>query len=305
VESVKETPRESYFWFREPGKEGVEIAYLCDEIIYSGRSLYQQIDIVNTVIYGRMLFLDGVAQSSESDEFIYHEMLVHPALFSHPAPKTILLIGGAEGAGLREIFRHPGIERVVMVDVDGELIEICKHYLPQWHQGTYEDSRLELIIRDGREYVERTQETFDAIIVDLSDPLEGSPAVFLFTREFYQLLKKCLNPGGCATIQGEGINPQGLTLHARMVCTLKSVFLKVLPYPYFLQSFHRPDAHILVTLDEEWSEDVFVERVQKKNLPLRYFSAQIAKGMFYLPSYLYEAYETQDQLLTDESPGSC
>jgi len=289
----------TYLWFREPVQGGLAVSYLCESVIYSGRSRFQQIDIVDTRMHGRMLFLDGVGQSSERDEFIYHEMLVHPALLSHPEPKSVLVIGGAEGATLREVFRHPGIERVAMVDIDDELIEICKRHLPTWHQGSYDDPRLELITTDGRSYVQECSESFDSIIVDLSDPLEGGPAVLLFTREFYSLLKNRLTSNGAITIQGEGISPQEMPLHACMVNTLKAVFPMVLPYPYTIHSFHRPDAHILVTLDPGWSLEGFARRIEGANLQLRYLSPEIARGMFNLPPYLHQAYITYDQVLTD------
>lgn len=291
----------AYVWFREPVDRKLTISHLCERLVYRGQSRYQRIDIVDTAMHGRMLFLDGVAQSAEHDEFIYHEMLVHPALCSHPGPRSVLVIGGAEGATLREVLRHPAIERVVMVDIDGELIDVCKRYLPAWHRGSYEDPRLHLVVGDGRAYVEQCTETFDCIIVDLSDPLEGSPAVLLFTREFYQLLKNRLTPAGAIAFQGEGTSPQDVALHARMVNTLKAVFATVLPYPYTLHSFHRPDAHILVTLDPLWSHERFVRRVASLDLPLRYFSPEIARGLFCLPAYLYQAYETHKEVLTDES----
>lgn len=298
---MSSTQPSSYIWLREPVEGGLEISYQCDRVVYSGRSRFQQIDIVDTWLHGRMLFLDGVGQSSERDEFIYHEMLVHPALFSHPQPRSVLVIGGAEGATIREVLRHPGIERVVMVDIDDQLIEVCKNHLPEWHQGSYSDSRLELVTGDGRRYVEECQETFDSIIVDLSDPLEGGPAVLLFTREFYQLLRNRLAGGGAIGIQGEGISPQEVALHARMVNTLRAVFPVVHPYPYSLHSFHRPDAHILAISDPDWSADVFVQRIERASLPLRYLSPEMARGMFSLPPYLYQAYDQHNQILTDEN----
>lgn len=287
------------FWFREPFSEGLEVAYLCDQLIYSGRTHYQQVDIVDTRVHGRMLFLDRIGQSCEKDEFIYHEMLVHPALFSHPRPQSVLVIGGATGASLREILRHPSVERVVMADIDGELTDICKHYLPRWHRGSFQDSRLELVIEDGRKYVENCLESFDCMVIDLSDPIEGGPAMHLFTIEFYEALRNRLNSGGVITFQGEAISPQDLELHARMTNTLKRVFPVVCPYPYTLYSYHRPDAHILATENTDWSFSLFLTRVDKAALPTRYFCPEIARGMFFLPRYLIEAYDIHTDILTD------
>ena len=296
---MKRKIRRTPFWFREPFTRGLEVSYLCDHLVYSGRTRYQQVDIVDTQVHGRMLFLDRIGQSCERDEFIYHEMLVHPALFSHRNPRSTLVIGGATGASVREILRHPTVERVVMADIDGELIDICKRFLPQWHRGNFEDPRLELIIEDGRSFIENSRESFDCMVIDLSDPIEDGPAMYLFTLEFYQALRNRLNPGGSISFQGEGISPQDLVLHARMTNTLKRIFTRVFPYPYTLYSYHRPDAHILVTEDANWSLSAFVDRVDRASPPTSYFSTEIARGMFCLPRYLREAYEIHTDILTD------
>ena len=297
---MKEQASPSLLWFREPIGSGLEIRYLCDKLVYSGQSHYQKIAFVDSLVHGRMLFLDGICQSSANDEFIYHEMLVHPALFSHPAPKAVLVVGGATGASLREILRHPGIERVVMVDIDGELIEICKHYARQWHEGNFDDPRLELIIEDGRQYLERTSEVFDSVILDLSDPFDSSPASLLFTQEFYQVVKTHLGPRGTVAVQAQGISPEETAVHARISNTIKSVFPVVRPYPYTLHCFHRPDAHVLASTDPAWSLETLIQRAEHTPLPLRYFSPEIARGMFNLPPYLYRAYEAFTEILTDD-----
>jgi spermidine synthase len=298
--TVTEQASQTPLWFREAIGTGLEILYRCDHLVFSGRSRYQEIAIVDTPVHGRMLFLDGICQSSENDEFIYHEMLVHPALFSHAEPRSVLIIGGATGASLREVFRHPGIARVVMVDIDGELARLCKQHLPQWHQGKFDDPRLELLTKDGRKYLETTSEIFDCIILDLSDPFEGSPALLLFTREFYHLVKAHLGPEGAVAVQAQGISPEEVALHARIASTMRSVFPVVHPYPYTLHSFHRPDAHVLASLDRDWSLDALVRRVDQTPLPLRYFSPDIARGMFTLPPYMHQAYAAHKQILTDD-----
>ena len=183
---MKEQDSQSPLWFREPIGTGLEILYRCSNVVYSGRSRYQEITIVDSEVHGRMLFLDGICQSSENDEFIYHEMLVHPALFSHPGPQSVLVIGGATGASLREILRHPGIERVVMVDIDGELAALCRRHLPQWHQGNSMILASNCWHQDGRKYLETSSEIFDCVILDLSDPFEDSPSLLLFHQRILQ-----------------------------------------------------------------------------------------------------------------------
>ena len=293
------------FRFRESLRAGVEeIVYLCRRAVHSGRSRYQRIDVVDTLAHGRMLFLDGIAQSAESDELIYHEMLVHPALFSLPRPRSVLVIGGAEGATIREVLRHPTVERVVMVDIDAELVEVCRTHLPQWHRGSFDDPRVELVIGDGRRYMADARESFDSVILDLSDPEAGSPAQLLFTREFYRLVRDRLNPGGTVSVQGEGLGPGDISLHARMKNTLDTVFPRVMACPYTLPSFHRPDAHILAVTDPDWSLDALVRRIELSNMELRYLSASFAQGMFRLPAYVIEAYAIHNDILTDNSIGA-
>ncbi len=293
------------FRFRESLQGGLEeISYLCRRVVYSGRSRFQRIDVVDTLAFGRMLFLDGIAQSAESDEFIYHEMLVHPALFSHPRPRSVLVIGGAEGATIREVLRHPTVERVVMVDIDGELVEVCRTHLSQWHRGSFDDPRVELVIGDGRRFMAESRETFDAVVLDLSDPEAGSPAQLLFTLEFYGLVRDRLNPGGTVAVQGEGLSPGDIALHARMKNTLDRVFPRVMTCPYTLPSFHRPDAQILAVTDRDWSVQAMARRIELSSMELRYLSASFAEGMFLLPAYVIQAYSIYNDILTDNSIGA-
>ena len=131
-------------WYREDTVEDMVIYYRNDRIVYSGESPYQRIDTVDTRDYGRMLFLDRIAQSSAADEFLYHEMLVHPVMILHPEPKNVCVLGGSEGATIREVFKYPAVKRIVMVDIDEELVKVCKDYLSDWSGGAYQDPRLQL-----------------------------------------------------------------------------------------------------------------------------------------------------------------
>src|SRR4030043_2399246 len=140
--------------------------------IYSGRTEFQSVEIVDTRSFGVCLVLDGKIQASERDEFIYHEALVHPAMLSHPCPETVFIAGGGEGATLREVLSHKTVKQAVMIDIDEEVIATCKRFLPDYSQGAFEDERTELYHTDARDYLAKCGDTFDIIIIDLPEPIE-------------------------------------------------------------------------------------------------------------------------------------
>ncbi len=290
-------------WYREDTVEEMVIFYRNNKVVYSGKSEFQRIDIIDTIGYGRMLFLDRIAQSASADEFMYHEMLVHPVMVMHPEPKNIFVLGGSEGATIREVFRYPTVERVVMVDIDEKLVRLCQQYLADWADNAYEDPRLELHFEDGRKYLEEHPEKFDVMIIDLSDPMPDSPALLLFTKEFYSLISDRLTEQGLAVIQGETINPERISFHARLVNTLKAVFPEVLPYPYPIQSFHDLHAHIIVSKKPALDLKKAEERIKEYNLPLRCFSDELFSTLFNLPLFMRTAYEKYTKIITDEDPG--
>jgi spermidine synthase len=224
--------------------------WLCDEvspdlaqlhrikqIIFSGRTEFQSVEIVDTGSFGICLVLDGKIQSSERDEFIYHEALVHPAMLSHACPETVFIAGGGEGATLREVLKHKTVKRVVMVDIDRQVIDICRRFLGLFHQGSFDDSRLDLQITDARRYLKETADRFDVIVIDLVEPLEEGPACLLYTQEFYQLVKERLNPGGIMSVQSGASGWTNLQNFTAIINTLKSVFAIVCPYQAYVPSF--------------------------------------------------------------------
>src|SRR5262249_9689995 len=170
--------------------------------IVEAQTKFQHVEILQTASYGKTLVLDGRIQSSQGDEFIYHEALVHPGMLAADgAPRSALVIGGGEGATLREILRYPSINRAVMVDIDAEVGGLCKTHLPEMHQGAFDDPRTELRHEDARGYLDKGKERFDFISIDLVEPLEEGPACMLFTKEFYTLVKDRLTPGGTMSMQ--------------------------------------------------------------------------------------------------------
>ena len=169
--------------------------------IHSGRTRFQKVEIVDTVPFGRALLLDGKTQSTEADEFVYHESLVHPALLSVPEPKRVFIGGGGEGATLREVLRHRSVRQAVMVDLDEEVVSLCREHLPSWHQGAFDDPRTVLVHADALDFLRQEAVPFDALVMDLVDPMDAGPAHLLYTREFYQLASSKLSDEGAIVVQ--------------------------------------------------------------------------------------------------------
>jgi spermidine synthase len=194
------------------------------KILAHRKTLYQEMYIVETGAFGRGLVLDGKWQSCTADEFIYHEALVHPGLIAHQDPQSVLVLGGGEGATIREVLRWQSVKKVTMIDIDGEVVEACKQHLGQMHQNAFADPRVDLKIADALKVLDDTTETWDVIISDLSDPIESGPSFALFTKEYFTKLKGVLNPGGYVMVQAGPISPPEIQDHARLVNTLKAVF---------------------------------------------------------------------------------
>jgi len=224
-------------WFWDKSARNRIFAHALEERIYLGKTDFQKVQIFRSHSFGKILVLDDDIQSSEFDEFIYHESLVHPAMLTHPKPAKVLIIGGGEGATLREVLKHRTLERVVMVDIDRILIELCQKYLPEWSKNSFQDKRLIMIFQDAREYLLNSKEEFDIIISDLIDPLPDSPARFLLTKEFYELIKTRLSSNGIFIIQSSMLSIRDTYLHSLFYRTLTSVFSIVRSMGVFIPSY--------------------------------------------------------------------
>lgn len=219
----------SLLWLREYQTPHDVYAHGISRVLAHRQTPYQEVMVVDTGSYGKGLVLDGKWQSAVADEFLYHEALVHPALILHALeqglPKRVLILGGAEGASLREVLRWRSVEQVVMVDIDGEVVEACRELLPEIHQGSFGDPRAEVVIGDAWDYVAQHQQSkWDVIISDLSDPIESGPAFRLFTLEFFRLIQAALAPTGFYALQAGSVCPVEIQYHARTMHTLAQVF---------------------------------------------------------------------------------
>lgn len=273
-------------------------------VIYSGRTEYQQVDIVETYLFGKCLFLDGKLQSSEHDERIYHEALVHPAMMTHPEPRRVLIVGGGEGATAREVLRYPSVERVVMVDIDRELVELCKRYMPEWNQGAFDDPRLELVIGDGRKYVEETDEMFDVAILDLTDPIPGTPSVLLYTREFYGLVRRRLRSGGVAVTQATSLR-FSLETFAKIRNAVASAFPLARSYTAPVISFISFWGFVLGSLGRDplsVSGGEIRERIASLKGELEFYNEDAHRLMFRIPKSISEKADRVSEVPTDTNP---
>ncbi|UCG17620.1 MAG: methyltransferase domain-containing protein [Phycisphaerales bacterium] len=209
-------------------------------VIAHEKTAFQDMYIIETGAYGKALVLDGKWQSSTEDEFLYHEPLVHPACVNHGAPSTVLVLGGGEGATLREVLKWNTVKRAVMVDIDGVVVDACKRHLPEMHQGAFDDPRTEVVIGDALDYLDASASQWDVIISDLSDPIEEGPSFKLFTREYFDTCRRALAPGGCLVVQAGPLAPPEMALHVRLVNTVHSVFPTVVSYGSHVPTYASP-----------------------------------------------------------------
>src|SRR3989338_6157795 len=180
-------------WFSETLHPSVRQTLKIKEVLHSGKTPFQKIQIVDTEQFGKALILDGVVQTTEKDEFIYHEMTTHVPLFSHPNPKRVLVIGGGDGGIAREVLKHP-VEEVYLVEIDEQVITLSQKYLCGICKGVFKDSRTRVRVEDGAKFITEQTIPFDVVIIDSTDPI--GPAKVLFSKKFYQSIKRVLSPAG-------------------------------------------------------------------------------------------------------------
>lgn len=276
------------------------------KVLYSGHTHFQQVAIVDTYNYGICLVLDGKIQSSQHDEFVYHEALVHPAMLSHPDPSTVFIAGGGEGATLREVLKYKSLKKAVMVDLDRQVVDLCRRFLPHFHQGSFDDPKIELHFADARKYLEKHIEKFDVAIIDIVDPLEAGPACLLYTQEYYELVKRRLNKDGIMVIQSGSCGWTNLHIFTSIVNTLKTVFPVVRPYHIYMPSFVDQWGFTTasVSLDPGKLPLRDLRRIvkEKLNAPVRSLDSISYPAMFMLPKMLRKKISRSKKIIKDASP---
>lgn len=289
--------------FYEVEQSGIITGFPYTATIFEMKTEFQKALCIQTTAFGRALFLDGILNSTEYDEFIYHEGIVHPAMLRAREHKRVLIIGGAEGGTLREVLKYGDVEQVVMVDIDGELVAACRTHLSDVYGDPFSDPRLVLLHQDGRNYVENEKDqSFDVIIVDINEAMDDSPAQLLFTREFYLEVLRVLRRGGVVSIQAEWLH---MAFHQDLLATVRSVFAGVKQIEVNIPSFMMPTAFILASPEASFYQLETAElqmRMQPHNLRLNYYSLEMDRKIGILPPYLTS--RKKGRIFTDqELPG--
>eukprot|EP01135_Chromosphaera_perkinsii_P003117 Nk52_evm6s236 gene=Nk52_evmTU6s236 len=278
-------------WFSELGQlwPGQAMSLEVEEVLYEGRSDYQDVLVFKSKSYGTVLVLDGAIQVTERDEHAYQEMIAHIPLNAHPNPERVLVIGGGDGGVLREVVKHPKVKEVTICEIDAKVIELSKKYLPQTAIG-YEDPKVTTFVGDGFKFMGEHQDHFDVIITDSSDPI--GPASSLFEKEYYALMKSALRDGGMLSTQGECI-----WLHLELISGMLefcSTLFPVVDYAFTTIPTY-PSGQIGFVLCSKNSETDFSEPLTKYTdeeldaMKMKYYSTQVHRGAFVLPRFAHKA----------------
>ncbi len=274
-------------WFSEMHTPNVKLSIKVEKQLQSVKSKYQRIDVFESPEFGRFLTLDGYMMLTEKDEFIYHEMITHVPMAVHPDPRTVLVIGAGDGGVLRELSKYKNIERIDVVEIDAQVIEVCREFLPGTACG-FEDERVSLHIEDGLKFVRRAEKAYDVIIVDSTDPF--GPGEGLFTKEFYGGCEGALRADGILVNQHESpFYPEDALAmqraHKRIVKSfdISRVYQAHIPsYPsgHWLFGFASKRLHPVRDLDAKAWKSLGIQT--------RYYNTNLHRGAFCLPTYVEE-----------------
>ncbi len=276
-------------WYVEEFSPTEAHHHALERVYYAGRTPFQSVGVVRTPVFGKMLILDGDTQSSEHDEKIYHESLVHPAMAGAADRSQVLILGGGEGATLREVLRCPQTQRCTMVDIDGDVVELSKQYLPEWSDGAFEDPRARVIIGDALRFLREDGEAYGVIISDLTEPLEDSPSNPLFCDAVFNDIKARLATGGVYVLQASTAGFHNMALHAKMARTLRAYYKNVASFYTHVPAFDNDWAFIACSdaVDLAALEASAIDRYCGALSGENYFyDAQTHRRLFALPLYL-------------------
>jgi len=280
-------------WVEETLHGGFRVRLRADKVLFDSETEHQQLIIFENEDFGRVMMLDGVVQLSTRDEFVYHEMMAHVPLFAHGKAKKVLIVGGGDGGVLREVLRHPEVKSATLCEIDRSVIDLCLEHFPNVSGGAYDDKRTKVVIADGTKFVHETEERFDAILVDSTDPI--GPGAVLFTKEFYTDCRRALAPGGILVTQN-GIPFLQAGELKQSIGYFREMFQDVFAYLATTPSyFGGPMSYGWATDDTDLRhlrQNAIEHRYAEAGyFPTRYWRPDVHVAAFALPNYVLELVE--------------
>ena len=271
-------------FYKEITPAGFGIAIKIKEVLFSAQSPFQKVEILDSdSALGKILTLDDLMMTTEGDEFFYHEMISHIPMMNHKDPKSVLVIGGGDGGTVREVLKHSTVEKVVLCEIDGMVIDVCKEHLPTI-AGMLDDPRVEILVEDAIEFIKDKENEYDIVLIDSTDPM--GPGEGLFTEEFYTNVKKSLKKGGIVAAQSESpvVNKEEIK---KMYSLLKKVFpitstftspIPTYPGGYWAWAFCSEEVEPLSYIDEKRCEEV--------TKTCKVYNKEYHQARFALPNFL-------------------
>ncbi|GGG16063.1 polyamine aminopropyltransferase [Paenibacillus aceti] len=267
-------------WFTEKQTPVFGITAKIKETLVTEKTDFQDLSIIDTEEFGRMLVLDGMVMTTVKDEFVYHEMVAHPALFTHPNPKRVLVVGGGDGGVIREVLKHPEVEKAVLVDIDGKVIEYSKKFLPEI-AGELDNPRVEVQVNDGYMHIVESKNKYDVIMVDSTEPV--GPAVQLFERGFYQGIYEALKEDGIFVAQTD--NPWfKADLIQQVNRDVKEIFPIVRVYGANIPTY--PSGLWTFTIGSKTYDPLQVDETKIPKIDTKYYTPRLHKAAFVLPKFV-------------------
>ncbi|MEC2072810.1 polyamine aminopropyltransferase [Alkalihalophilus marmarensis] len=267
-------------WFTEKQTERFGITAKIKRTLHSEKTDFQQLDVVETEEFGNMLVLDGMVMTTEKDEFVYHEMVAHVPLFTHPNPKHVLVVGGGDGGVIREVLKHPSVERATLVEIDGKVIEYSKKYLPSI-AGALDDARVDVQVDDGFMHIAKAENEYDVIMVDSTEPV--GPAVKLFEKGFYEGISRALKEDGIFVAQTD--NPW---FHKDLITQVQRDVREIFPITrlYTANIPTYPSGLWTFTIGSKMHDPLEVADERFHEIETNYYTKELHKASFALPKFV-------------------
>ncbi|KZE38466.1 spermidine synthase [Bhargavaea cecembensis] len=276
-------------WYTEKQTDNFGITMKIKQTLHVEQTDFQLLEMAETEEWGNMLFLDGMVMTSERDEFVYHEMVAHVPLFTHPDPKKVLVVGGGDGGVIREVLKHPQVEQAVLVDIDGKVIEYSKKYLPSIAD-KLGDPRVDVRVGDGFMHIAESENEYDVIMVDSTEPV--GPAVNLFTKGFYAGISKALKEDGLFVAQSD--NPWFKADLIRQVQKdVREIFPVTRMYTANIPTY--PSGLWCFTLGSKKHDPLEVKEERFHDIDTKYYTEELHRAAFVLPKFVRDLAEGEGE----------